>query len=539
MKSPLVYLTAVKLKNQIKDVFKKPAKLIYVLFMAAMLGLVAFSGNLEDGEVLPGGYRPISDLTAILVLFYTLMFLMIFLNGSASNTPMFTLSDVTLLFPSPLSPNKILFYGLCRQLGISLLLGFFLLFQYSWVHQLFGLSYGGLLLIVAGYAVVLFLAQLCAMVVYTRTSGSERAQKLVKRGAIFLTVLYLLWAVLSCKEQLTAVFFRGEEYGAALSALADFFSSLSGLLFPVSGWTAGMVGGLLLGKLPVVLSLLALTAVLVAVLVLLIVKNKSNYYEDVLQTAETAQSAVTAKKEGQLQEALPKHVKVGKTGLGKGWGASAIYYKHKVENRRSGVFFLSNTSLIFVVLVIVMSLLFRFMEDGSLVAVFSMATYLQLFSSALGRFNKEIVKPYIYLIPEPPLKKMLYALKEQLMTSTIEALLIFLPVGAILQLSPLEILCCIVGRLSFALLFTTGNIVVERVFGTVSSKVLIFFFYFLVLIVLALPGILLGVLLMGALSSLPTVLSIFLGMTAGNVLLSLVALFLCRNLLQYAELNNQ
>lgn len=539
MKSPLIYLTAVKLKNQIKDFVKKPAKLIYVLFLAAMLGLVAFSGNMQDGEVFPVEYLPLSYLAAILVLFYTFMFLMIFLAGGASNTPMFTLSDVTLLFPSPLSPNKILFYGLCRQLGISLLLGFFLLFQYAWVHSVFGLSYGGLLLIVAGYGAVLFVAQLCAMAVYTRTSGNERAQKLVKRGAIALTAAYLLCAVLACKDSLIAVFSRGEGYSAALSALSDFFSTLPGLLFPVSGWAAGMVGGLLQGDLPLVLLLLALTAVLIVVLVLLIIKNKANYYEDVLQTAETAQSAVTAKKEGMLQEGLPKHVKVGKIGLNKGWGASAIYYKHKVENRRSGAFFLSNTSLIFVVIIILTSFLFRFMEDGSLVAVFAMTTYLQLFSTALGRFNKELLKPYLYLIPEPPLKKMLYALKERLITDSIETLLIFLPVSFILGLSPLECICCIVGRLSFALLFTAGNVVVERIFGTVSSKVLILVFYFLALILMMLPGILLGILLMALLPALPAVLTMFLGICVGNVVLALLALFLCRNLLQYAELNNR
>ena len=539
MKSPLIYLTAVKLKNQIKDFVNKPAKLIYVLFLAAMLGLVAFSGNVQDEEMFLGGHRPLSDLTAILVLFYTFMFLMIFLTGSASNTPMFTLSDVTLLFPSPLSPNKILFYGLCRQLGISLLLGFFLLFQYSWLHGLFGLSYGGLLLIVAGYAAVLFLAQLCAMAVYTRTSGNERAQKLVKRGSVVLTAAYLLCAVLACQDALVSVFFRGEGHFAALSALSDFFSTLPGLLFPVSGWAAGMVGSLLQGNTALVWLFLALTALLIVVLVLLIVKNKSNYYEDVLQTAETAQSAVTAKKEGMLQEGLPKHVKVGKIGLGKGWGASTIYYKHKVENRRSGVFFLSNISLLFVVIIIVASVGLRFMEEASLVAVFSMATYMQLFSTALGRFNKELSKPYLYLIPEPPLKKMLYALKERLMTDSIEALLIFIPVSLILGLSPLDCVLCILGRLSFALLFTAGNIVVERVFGTVSSKVLVFFFYFLVLILMMLPGILLGVLLMALLPVLPEILTMFLGMGVGNVVLALLALFLCRNLLQYAELNNQ
>lgn len=542
MKSPLVYLTAVKLKNQVKEVFKKPSKLLYAIFMIAMLALVAFSGDMEDGGQAAGGYRSLSELTAILTLFYTVMFLTNFTTGSAGSSQMFTLSDVTLLFPSPLSPNKVLFYGLCRQLGISLLLGFFLLFQYAWVHSLFGLSYGGLILIVVGYAAVLFLSQLCAMAVYTRASGKERVQKRIKYGVIVLTALYLLCAVISCREPLIALFTTGQGYGPVLTAGADFFSTLPGLLFPVSGWAAGMVGGLLRGDIPLVLLLLGATLLLVAALILLIIKNRTNYYEDVLQTAENARSTVTAKKEGQPQEALPKHVKLGRIGLGKGWGASALYYKHKVENRRSGVFFLSNTSLLFVVITLAVSFLLRFLEEGSLVAIFAMSTYMQVFSSTLGRFNRELLKPYIYLIPEPPLKKMLRALQERLMTDSIEALLIFLPVGFILGLSPVEVACCIVGRLSFALLFTAGNVVVERVFGSVSSKVLIVFFYFIIMLLMAIPGILAGVCLMALLPVSPGVQAtavMFLGLSAGNVLVSLLAFFLCRNLLQYAELNNQ
>ena len=140
----------------------------------ALFALTAFSGSSYDVEEL----RSPVELIAILTLFYTMMFLMVFAAGSSSsNTPMFTLSDVTLLFPAPLSSNKILVYGLVRQLGLSLVLGFFILFQYSWMHGVYGVEVPGLLLVILGYGLTLFFAQLSSMAVYVRTSGNEAAAK--------------------------------------------------------------------------------------------------------------------------------------------------------------------------------------------------------------------------------------------------------------------------------------------------------------------------------------------------------------------------
>ena len=202
MKSPLVYLTVTKLKNQLIAVVKSPAKLVYAVILVALFALTAFSGSSYDVEEL----RSPVELIAILTLFYTMMFLMVFAAGSSSsNSPMFTLSDVTLLFPAPLSSNKILVYGLVRQLGLSLVLGFFILFQYSWMHGVYGVEVPGLLLVILGYGLTLFFAQLSSMAVYVRTSGNEAAAKAARYCVFGAAALYGVLALAACRPPLLAL----------------------------------------------------------------------------------------------------------------------------------------------------------------------------------------------------------------------------------------------------------------------------------------------------------------------------------------------
>ncbi len=544
MRSALGYLTFTKLKNQIKDLLRSPAKLIYVVVMAAVLALSVMGRSGQELEEPMALY----NLTAIMTLFYGFMFLMILATGgNSAKTPMFTLSDVTLLFPAPLRPNRVLAYGLMRQLGLSLVMALVLVFQYGWLKVLFDITWVHMALIIAGFALCIFLAAFCSMAVYVYTSGKENAGTVLRSCVIGLTVLYLLWMAWSCRDALLPLLSGSKDYTAALESCAGFLSRFPGLLFPAAGWAAGIVGGILTGDTAMVLISAALCVALVVVLLVLVITCKNNYYEDVLETAELAQSNVTAQKEGKVNEVVPKNVKVGKTGLHKGWGASALYYKHRIENRRSGVFFLSNMSLIFVAIVLLMSFFMRAAMEGdataALIACFAMGTYMQIFSEALGRFNRELIKPYIYLMPEPPLKKLLYAVKETLISDVFEAIVLFVPVGLIVGAGPLDIVFCVIARVSFALLFTAGNILVERVFGTVSSKTLVMFFYIVVLLLMVLPGVAAGAALMAVLSSAVSealgLAGLFLGMAAVNVGISVLVMYLCRNLLQYAELNNR
>ena len=163
---------------------------------------------------------------------------------------------------------------------------------------------------------------------------------------------------------------------------------------------------------------------------------------------------------------------------------------------------------------------------------------MQLFTVALGRFNRELIKPYIYLIPEPPLKKLLYAIKESLLTDALEAVVLFLILGVIVGASPVETVCCMVARVSFALLFTAGNVCVERVFGMVRSKTLIFPVLLPGAAAYGHPG---HCCLRGVRHMVPRLGGgrRLLAMTVVNAAIAVLVLWLCRNLLQYAELNSR
>ena len=114
--------------------------------------------------------------------------------------------------------------------------------------------------------------------------------------------------------------------------------------------------------------------------------------------------------------------------------------------------------------------------------------------------------------------------------------MVFVPVGLNLGMGPGAILVCLFARMSYALLFQSGNLLLER-FWSGASKALIMFLYFLILILLTLPGILIAVFLM-VLLNLPGGVSGGL-LVAGiiNIPVALLLLYLLRDMLQYAEYN--
>jgi hypothetical protein len=180
------------------------------------------------------------------------------------------------------------------------------------------------------------------------------------------------------------------------------------------------------------------------------------------------------------------------------------------------------------------------MRSSGIYPVFAFATYMQLFSVATGRWIRELLLPYIYIVPETAFIKLLHCLRESLLRLAIEAFILFIPIAFLLKLSFVETVICVFARISFGLLFTGGNIFVERFFSGVVIKTVAVIIYFFVMILLIAPGVILAfILTIFGVDVLPETIQVFITLTICNLTLSLFIIYLCRNMLEYAELNHR
>ncbi len=518
----LPYLFFTTLKNRIISFFQKPANWISALVMAALLGFVVFTGGMDQLSTV----RPIEELYAVISILYIAMFAIIAYRGVHKGTTLFSMADIHLLFPAPIKPQSILLYGLIKQMGTSLTVGFFLLFQYAWVHQQYGVPMTFLLLTLLGYGLTLFLGQLTAMTLYSLTHMHDSRRKAAKLGLLLicgLGAIYVVLPVLSNSSNWASI-------GARQLA------GMPMLLFPIGGWMRALVEGLWQGSGVQVLWVAGISIVYTAFCIVLLGKKQTDFYEDVLKSTETLHQALALKREGKLQEVLPENIKIGKTGLNKGQGASVLYYKHRLESRRARRFLLDTMTMIMLLCSLVFAFIIR--EQG-MVAAFSFATYMQLFTVATGRWVKELARPYIYMIPETSFHKLIHCLRESMLGFVLEAVLLMVPMGLILKMQPLDIAIAVVARISFSILFVAGNLLLEKLFAGMKLKVLLIMLYFLTMILLIAPGVALGIVLYSNgilfLSEAFTVLSVI---TVMNLMISPLILYLCKNVLNNPEWGN-
>ena len=60
------------------------------------------------------------------------------------------------------------------------MVGFLLFFQYGWLNGVYGITWLDMVFIVVGYAFIMFISNLTAIVVYSFSSSDERRKSIVR-----------------------------------------------------------------------------------------------------------------------------------------------------------------------------------------------------------------------------------------------------------------------------------------------------------------------------------------------------------------------
>lgn len=507
----LSYLLLCKLKNSFVSVFKVPAKLVAAIILIA---LVAMSFFTQSGDVSYSAYfRDTNELYALVLLLYSIVFVLVSKNGFYNGASMFSMADVNMIFTSPLKQSKILSFGLFQQLGRSLIIGYVILYQYSFIKSTYGLPFSAVIYILIGYGVTIFLSQMTAMVIYSYTGSNEKKRIFVKIAYYLIIFTFVVYAL--------ALAWRNGEI--SIENLVVSTRSAFIRFFPVSGIMAFAVQSAIEGQLIGIIDGILYCVVFWIFYRIAILIINSDFYEDVLQSAEVSYSAIQSRREGKVSENAPRKIKLGKTGIEKGYGAAVIAQKHKVENRRSRVFLLSVSSVFTIGASVVGCFVFKDIPIGLL----AMNIYLLTMSVATGRWAKELSYPYVYLIPEKPIKKLFYTIKGEFLPLTLESALCFAPAYFIMQLNIYDIFAMILVRISFGLLFLSINLLLQKIFAAADKKVFLMLVYFAFITVFSAPGIIAAVLLS---MYYPFYMYIaYLALSFINIIVACVIAFCCKN----------
>lgn len=538
----MLYMLRKEWKNRLLALFRHPGKLIVYILLALLLVNSVVSVALAPPRDM-SGYMDIRILHGAYFAVLLLFTVPVLLNALQKGTTFFGMCDVNLLFVSPISPKKILAYGLIKQMGRTLLMMFFFLFYGALMAQTFGIVWTDTLALVLGAAVALFSVQVLSLLMYNFTNGNPARVRAAK------AVLYVYLGAIAA-----IVLLEFTQGGSSIESLLAGVSSPKLEYLPLLGWIKGACFAFISGDMARLGLFAGLTVLAVAACVLVFVRGNVDYYEDVLQSTESAQEQRDAVKQAvnsgmmTTNTGKKRKYKVRKTGLGGGWGANAFFYKHMCEARRkSRIPFVDSSTL--TLLLTNLGLAFIFMHiwsdnEGGMPPGFLMiisaalSCYILFFMNATGAWMQELLKPYIYLVPAGGFAKLVWAAASTMLKPVVDGVIVFAALGVYAQANPLTVLLCILVYASMGVLYIAGSVLSDRILGTVANKGLIMMLYMVILVLLVLPGVGLSLVLLVTMGNFLPAIVIGMPVVLWNLAVSAGIFVLCRNTLENVELTN-
>lgn len=484
----IIYMLRKTIKNGIIDMLHHPMQLIVYLFIVLMTisGIVtALESNIGeeqtgfDFRILQGAY--------LLILYFISVPIM--LKGTNASTTFFKMSDVANVFTAPISEKRILVYGVGRQMTAILLLLVCFISYGAIAVQYFSLSIWDAVLLLLGIGVMLFEVQMITILIFCVCNGRPARIRMVKYAIYLIIALPIAIALLQ-------LFSKGFTYENILSAV-----SLPYLNYiPIIGWTSGIFIGIITGNITNIFIYGSLLVLFTAFAIVVFLCSRADYYEDVLQKTESVYEFRNAIKSGKVSDknmmSDKKKLKLGRTGIKRGSGASVFFYKQLREmSRRSLIPFVNVNTAVLTVFVLIVGFALKAVDEDMEIGPSTILTiaailscYVQFFFTVSDDWIKELQKPYIFMIPASPVKKLIMSCATSVIKPFIDGVVAFSIGGILFGANPLDVLACITVYFSCGLLYTSLNVLVQRFMGKAGNRGVLMVVYMLLLFVALIPG---------------------------------------------------
>ena len=436
--SALIYVTVRSFQNRLKARLRKPLTYVAILFIVLYVAMMLNSFNVIFSDMSVTGGEGISLILSFFVVWTIPVNLLYYARKRGLA---FKHSDVHFIFSAPISPKQILLYAHAKTLPVSLVLNLFITAGgVIWFHVPVTKM---ILYFLVTFVVENILEASLMLLVFGNEFLKERGNA-VLRG--------LVWACIGAM----ALLFVSQLFTKPLSfaLVGDTLSHPLLQLIPLIGWNIAFIRLLLIGPDTLNLICAALYLITAAATAFTVRRMKctGQYFEDAMTFADEYEAALKRQKTGRVESTRKTKYKKASVAY-KGNGAKAIYYRQLLEYKKSRFFLLNYNSFIMlgIGLAALAAVFFQVfsvedMEVGE-AAVFilpGVSAYLTfIFSSIAPKWSKELSNPYTFLLPDTPLRNLLYSTLLEHIKALVDGALLCIPAGIALKLSPVQILLSI------------------------------------------------------------------------------------------------
>lgn len=393
-------------------------------------------------------------------------------GGSKKGSDFFLMADANILFAAPLKAQTVLMFRLSFQILALLFFTFYLIFQVPSMKLILGLDNFAIVAIFLAWGMLLFMSKLMSVFTYTLTATYEHLKKYV---VPFVFAVGLLVVAATGAVYIST----GSDYMATLRLTygADWSNYI-----PVFGWYKAMVMNAINGHVLASLGYMALNLVFLIALVWGIWHIKADFYEDALAGAQKRDDMTKAALEGRninkdkkqsAKRAQKLEHKVRKSYELKGWGASVFLHKSILNRRRFSKFgFVTNTLLLYLAIGGLGAAFMAYKTDLREISVIGLIMALTLFFRNFGNpIEIESSHNWLFLVPEDPYKKVLYAI----LAGSVDCVLDLLPgivvATVILRVNPLMALLWLATLVSMDFMFSCFGLLLQAILPSSAMDV--------------------------------------------------------------------